>query len=568
MLRYSLIVCSCFLSLLAGAQQSLYEAQAIHHPVISQHAMVSTQHYLATDVGIKVLQDGGNAIDAAVAVGFALAVVLPRAGNLGGGGFMLYYDADADTTLAVNYREKAPQKARATTYQDNEGEVIDTLYNHSHYSVGVPGTVAGLLHMHKAYGSLPLEKLLAPAIDLAKTGFPLQLEQAEALGTYKERLSRSLDGQAIFTKNGNPYQQGDTLLQRDLAQTIQLIANEGADAFYTGAIAQKIVAEMLPYSGWISPNDLATYEVEVFPPVEGNYKGYKVVSMPPPSSGGVHLIQILNILEALAFEKEKPYSAESIRLMVEAMKYAYADRSQHLGDPLFVHNPVRGLTSKDYARDIADTISRYGVRSASDIRPGSPKDYESEETTHFSIVDAYGNVVSNTYTLNFSYGSGIVARGTGILLNNEMGDFTAKVGAQDAYGLVGSAANAIAAGKTPLSSMTPTIVFKDGKPWLVTGSPGGSRIITTVLQIVLSMIHGEGNIAEVTHAPRIHHQWQPDILYYERALNPDTRHILEQMGYTLEPRPAMGSTQSILIHKGHLEGCSDPRRDGGLTRGY
>ncbi|MDP7549112.1 MAG: gamma-glutamyltransferase, partial [Alphaproteobacteria bacterium] len=484
----------------AGAAQAQSNAiisnQDRHHPIFAANGMVASQEARATNVGVDILRRGGNAIDAAVAVGFTLAVTLPRAGNLGGGGFMLVHNAGSGETLALDYREKAPAKAHRDLYLDKDGNVDKAKARFSHASVGVPGTVAGLIEAHRRYGSLPLAQIMAPAIGLAKNGVTVTPGMARNLKKRRKRLSKWPASAAIFYRpDGSLYQIGDTLVQRDLGQSLARIAATAGGDFYTGVTAGAIVAEMAGNGGLISLDDLAAYRPVWRPPATGSYRGYRIASMPPPSSGGVHLIQMLNMLETFPLGKFGHSGVESLHVMAEAMKLAYADRAQHLGDPDFWAVPTRGLTAKAYAQNLAANILRRRVRPSAEIEHGDPAPYESDETTHFSVMDSAGNVVSNTYTLNFSFGTGIVAKGTGILLNNEMDDFSAKPGVANAYGLVGGEANAIQGGKRPLSSMTPTIVFKDGEAFLATGSPGGSRIITMVLQILLNVIDHGLNIA-------------------------------------------------------------------------
>ena len=549
-------------------QSAIYSSESAHHPVVAQEGMVATQHHLATEVGLDILRQGGNATDAAVAVGFALAVVLPRAGNLGGGGFMLVHEAGTGQTRAINYREMAPRAAHRDMYLDDKGDVDNEKFNMSYHSVGVPGTVAGMIHALEKYGTMSLQKVIAPAINLAKDGFAVTYDLSEVLRLREERLRRSEASEKIFYKGDDLYGPGDILVQPDLAWSLQQISDRGLKGFYRGELADRLIKAIQSHGGVMTKKDLKKYEVTETEAVTGNYRGHEIVSMPPPSSGGVHVIQMLNILEGFDLKSTEYNSAETIHAMAEAMRYAYADRSEHLGDPAFWEVPVEGLVSKSYADDIRARISMDTVALSSSVKAGTPGDYESEETTHYSVVDKYGNAVSNTYTLNFSFGSGLVAEGTGILLNNEMGDFSAKPGTANAYGLVGGEANAVEPGKRPLSSMTPTMVLKDGKPFIVTGSPGGSRIITTVLQIILNVIDHDMNIAEATHAARIHHQWLPDVLFHEKYLNPDTRKLLEQKGHTLKARAAMGSTQSIMLKDGQLFGASDPRRPDAATKGY
>ncbi len=530
--------------------------------------MVASQHALATQVGLDILKKGGNAIDAAVGVGFALAVVLPRAGNLGGGGFMIVHDSDSEKTTAINYREMAPSEASRDMYLDKAGNVDSKKFNSSYHSVGVPGTVSGMALALKKYGTMSLKEVIAPAIKLAEEGFPVTYDLSLVLKTYEKRLKACPATEKIFYKKNGYYEQGDILVQKDLAWSLKQISEEGADAFYGGKLGKKLSKDIRKNGGIITDQDLMNYETTESDPVWGTYRGYDVASMPPPSSGGVHVIQMLNILEEYPISFLGHNSAETIHLMAESMRLAYADRSEHLGDPAFWEVPVEGLVSKAYADKLRSQIDRYQANNSEDIKAGTPQDFESEETTHYSVVDKYGNAVSNTYTLNFSFGTGLVAEGTGILLNNEMGDFSAKPGSANAYGLIGGEANAVEPGKRPLSSMTPTIVFKEGLPFIVTGSPGGSRIITTVMQIIMNVIDHEMNIAEATHASRIHHQWYPDQLYFENTLNHDTRNLLVSKGHKISQRNAMGSTQSIMLIDGLLFGASDPRRPDAATMGY
>ncbi|NQV61796.1 MAG: gamma-glutamyltransferase [Alphaproteobacteria bacterium] len=542
-----------------------------HHPVFAANGMVASQEARATNVGVDILRQGGNAIDAAVAVGFTLAVTLPRAGNLGGGGFMLVHHAGNGETLALDYREKAPAKAHRDLYLDKDGNVDKAKARFSHASVGVPGTVAGLIEAHRRYGSLPLAQVMAPAIGLAENGLTITPGLARSLEKRRKRLSKWPASAAIFYKpDATLYQAGESLVQRDLAQSLRRIAATAGKDFYTGETAAAITAEMAANGGLISRADLAAYRPVWRQPALGSYRGYRIASMPPPSSGGVHLIQMLNMLETFPLGQFGHNGVESLHVMVEAMKLAYADRAQHLGDPDFWAVPAKGLTAKAYAQNLAANIERRRARPSVEIGHGDPGPYESNETTHFSIMDRAGNVVSNTYTLNFSFGTGIVAKGTGILLNNEMDDFSAKPGVPNAFGLIGGEANAIQGGKRPLSSMTPTIVFKDGEPFLATGSPGGSRIITMVLQVLINVIDHGLNIAEATAAVRVHHQWLPDKLFVERGLGPDTLELLRQRGHAPKVSRAAGSVQSVmrLANGGGFLGASDPRSQGALTAGY
>ena len=551
------------------ADSAILSHRDVFHPVAGKTGMVSSQKAEATRVGVDVLKRGGNAVDAAVAVGFALAVVLPRAGNLGGGGFMMIHLAETGETVAIDYRETAPKAADRDMYLDEEGNVDEDRARFSHLSAGVPGTVAGLAEVHARYGTLPLAELIAPAIELAEKGFTVTPDLAGNVEDVRERFARWPATRSIFFKaDGSLYEPGETLVQKDLAWSLRQIAEGGPEAFYRGEVARRIAGDMKRHGGLMTREDLAGYRPVWREPLRGTYRGYEIVSMPPPSSGGVHLIQMLNILEGYPLSFLGFGSAETLHLMAEVMRLAYADRAEHLGDPDFWEVPVEGLTSKAYAAELREGIDRFRARPSEEVAPGKPQAYESPDTTHFSVMDRFGNAVTNTYTLNFSYGTGIVAAGTGILLNNEMDDFSAKPGVPNAYGLVGGDANAIEAGKRPLSSMTPTFVFKDGKPYLVTGSPGGARIITSVLQIVLNVIDHEMNVAAATMAPRVHHQWLPDELRVEVGLSPDTIHLLTAKGHDVVIKNAMGSTQTILWTGELFLGAADPRRPDAVALGY
>lgn len=544
------------------------QSMDIFHPVYAQNGMVATEQALATQVGLDILKQGGNAVDAAVAVGFALAVVLPNAGNIGGGGFMVVYDAKTKQSVALDFREVAPLKATKDMYLDQDGNVVDGKSLFTHFAVGVPGTVAGMEHALKNWGSMSLSQVIAPAIELADKGFVVSATLGETLSAEKDNLAKWQDSKAIFFKGDEPLGLGDLLVQKDLAKSLQLIAEQGGKAFYEGEIAQKIVAEMEKHGGLITLDDMKNYQAIERKPIEGEYRGYKIVTMPPPSSGGIHLVQILNILERYPLQEFGQNSAKAIRHYAEAMKLAYADRSEYLGDPDFVQIPINGLTSKKYADELATTITAETIRPSSEIKPGKPHPYESDQTTHYSIMDKDGNAVAVTYTLNLNFGSGIVAEGTGILLNNEMDDFSAKPGVPNAFGLIGGDANAVAAKKRPLSSMTPTIVMKDDKPWLVTGSPGGARIITTVLQSIVNTIDYGMNPAEAIMVPRVHHQWLPDEIRIEEGISPDTIHLLQQDGYNVIPKATMGRVQIIQAREDGFYGASDPRNPDGLTLGF
>lgn len=568
---FSLSLCLVFLIENCWSQIiPLYETESVFHPVIAQHGMVSSQEKLATQAGLEVLKEGGNAIDAAVTVGFTLAVTLPRAGNIGGGGFMLIHLAENNKNIAIDYREKAPLAATKDMFLDEKGDVNQEKVRFSHSAVGVPGTVAGLILALEKYGTISLERALKPAIQLAENGFPVTPDLYDSLLFAQKLLKNNPESERIFfSENGNPIKVGDLLIQSDLANSLKLISLEGKKAFYQGKIADAIATEMAQNGGLITKQDLQKYEPIIREPVKGNYKGYDIYSMPPPSSGGVHLIEMLNILEPFPLAEWGNNTAKTIHVMAETMKLAYADRAQYLGDPDFVSVPIKGLISKDYAAKLRDKIDLDKAIPSEKIAPGNPLNFqESNDTTHYSVVDKYGNAVANTYTLNFGYGSGITVSNTGILLNNEMDDFVSKPGVANAFGLIGNKLNEIAPEKRMLSSMTPTIVMKDKNVFLVTGSPGGSRIITTVLQIIVNVINFKMNIAEATVTSRFHHQWLPDKLYLEKGINQDTINLLKNQGYDLENSPAIGSTQSIMKIDNFLSGFSDTRRREAITIGY
>ena len=541
-------------------------------PVEARHGMVVTQEATASRVGLNVLRLGGNAVDAAVAVGFALAVTLPRAGNIGGGGFMLIHRADLGKTTAIDYRETAPAATMKDDFLDASGEADPFKSRFSGLAIGVPGTVAGLELAWRKYGSgkFSFADLVAPAIALAGQGLVVDDDLAASLAYARPLIARHPSTARIFLKpDGSPPQVGDHIALDDLAATLETIAREGAAGFYSGPVARKIADVVQEAGGRMTTADLANYRAVERAPVSGTYRGHEIVSMPPPSSGGAHVIEILNILEGFPLSEQGLNSAASLHEMAEAEKLAYADREKWLGDPDFVKVPLAGLVSKAYAEKLRAQISPDHARPAADIAPGEPQAYESAETTHFSIVDGQGNAVANTYTLNFSYGSGLVADGTGVLLNNELDDFAAKPGAPNAYGLMGGEANAPGPGKRPVSSMSPTFVFKDGKIEIVTGTPGGSRIITTVVQIIVNVIDHKLNVEEAEIAPRAHDQLWPDELRIERGVSPDTIRLLEAMGHKVVAREAMGSANTIARSPdGVLTGASDLRQRGTLAVGF
>ncbi len=547
-------------------------------PVAAEHGMVVTAQHLATRVGVDVLKRGGNAVDAAVAVGYALAVVYPAAGNLGGGGFMTLHLANGRQTF-IDFREMAPLAARADMYLDAAGNVIPGLSTLGHKAVAVPGTVAGLELALGRYGTLRRAQLIAPAIELAERGFALD---AGDVRMFEPEITALLSADpvsaAIFLDHGKAPRVGDTLKQKDLARTLKAIARDGAKGFYRGRVADALVAASRAGGGLLTTADLRQYRAIERAPLTCDYRGYQIVSAPPPSSGGVTVCQILTILEGYPLAELGFHSAQSVHYQIEAMRHAYVDRNFELGDPAFIDNPVARLLDRGYATRIRSHIRPDRAGVSSDIRIGVAP-HEGSNTTHYSIADAAGNAVSVTYTLNDWFGAKVTAAGTGVLLNNEMDDFTAKVGAPNMYGLVQGEANAIAPGKRPLSSMSPTIVTREGKPVLVLGTPGGSRIITAVTLTLLNVIDYGMNIQEAVDAPRFHHQWMPDATYVEDyALSPDTRKILLDWGHTLIEPPLENHLAAILIGAPSLRaapvagkrffGANDPRRNSGLALGY
>ncbi len=557
----------------AGLTQeaAIYSGMDRIHPAWAENGMVVAQEQIAAEVGRDILAAGGNAVDAGVAVAFALAVTLPRAGNLGGGGFMIVHDAETGETKAIDYREIAPMSADRDMFLDDEGNADSEKSRFSGLATGVPGTVAGMQMVLDEYGTMTMAEVIAPAIGLARDGIVVTADLADSLIGLEDRLKAWPASEAIFYKEGGAFfEPGDTLVQADLAATLQLIADQGPNGFYTGQTAQAIVDSVGAAGGRITMEDMAAYEAVSRDPVTGTYRGYEIVSMPPPSSGGIHIVQILNTLEEYPIGFLGHNSSETIHLMAEAMKRAYADRSEYLGDPEFYDVPQAELISKEYAAAIREGISLGRATPSDEIKPADLTPYESDQTTHFSIVDKDGNAVSNTYTINFSYGSGMVADSTGVLMNNEMDDFAAKPGVMNAYGLLGGDANAVEPGKRPLSSMSPTMVMRDGEVFMVTGSPGGSRIITTVLQIIMNVIDHDMNIAEATVAPRIHHQWLPEVLRVEEGISPDTLAALEAKGHVVEVMSTMGSAQSIVVdhEAGLLLGGADTRQTSSAARGY
>ena len=536
--------------------------------VTAQHGMVVAQEAQAARIGVDVLKKGGNAVDAAVAVGFAMAVTYPRAGNIGGGGFMVIHRANGDD-VTIDYRETAPQAINEKSFLDDQGNADPHKSRDSALGIGVPGTVAGLALAEEKYGSgrFTLADLIAPAIALARDGIVVTDDTADSLPNDHARLARWPASAKIFLKaDGGALGAGDRLVQSDLADTLEAIAQGGPRAFYQGPTAYKIAAAVQAAGGVMTVDDLNDYHAIERAPVRGTYRGYDIVSMPPPSSGGVDLIEMLNVLEGYDLGHED--EAQELHLLVETMKRAYADRALFLGDPDTVSVPVARLTSKSYAATWRATIDPARATPADEIRAGGTVAPEGHNTTHFSVADSFGNAVSNTYTLNFSYGLGLVAAGTGVLLNNELDDFAAKADAPNAYGLLGFEANAPGPGKRPLSSMTPTIVLKDGKPFLITGSPGGSRIITAVLQIVVDVIDRGMDIASAVSAPRIHNQWKPDQVVVEQSLSPDLVAALEARGDKVVVSRPFTSANSIELTPDGFVGAADPRTRGSLAAGY
>ncbi|OYV01407.1 MAG: gamma-glutamyltransferase [Burkholderiales bacterium PBB5] len=546
-------------------------------PVAAENGMVVTAQHLATRIGVDVLKDGGNAVDAAVAVGYALAVVYPAAGNLGGGGFMTIQLADGRKTF-LDFREKAPLAATANMYLGPDGNVVPGLSTKGHLAVGVPGTVHGLELALKQYGTMKRAALIAPAIRYAEQGFVLDQGDVDMLRAATADFAKDPAMAGIFLNNGQPFDAGQALVQKDLARTLRRISDDGERGFYQGPVGAAIVASSQAGKGIITQSDLDQYRTRELKPVECDYRGYRVVSAPPPSSGGVIVCEILNVLEGYPLKDWGFRSAQAVHVQIEAMRHAYMDRNTYLGDPDFVTNPLQRLLDKGYAQKLRDVINPTKAGVSKDIVPGSPP-HEGSNTTHYSIVDKFGNAVSVTYTLNDWFGARVMAAGTGVLLNNEMDDFTAKVGVPNLYGLVQGQANAIAPGKRPLSSMSPTIVTRDGKPVMVLGTPGGSRIITAVLHTIVNVIDYGMNIQEAVDAPRFHQQWLPEATNLERfALSPHTQKMLEAMGHTFgNPQPANHMAAIIVgaptlegkpVGKNRFYGANDPRRNSGLALGH
>ena len=552
--------------------EPLFEYSEINHPVIGQKGMVASHNALSSEITAEIMKNGGNAIDAGAALGFALAVTLPRAGNVGGGGFMLIHVAKLNKTIAVDFREFAPAAAHQDMFFDENGEVpaMDTSYRFSHKSSAVPGSVAGLAHIVEKYGTMTLAQVLEPAIRLARDGIIVTYDLAADLERSQRLKNNPASLKKFYKPDGSNYKVGELFKQPDLAWTLSEIAQHGVDAFYKGSIAKKIVADMEAHNGLITMEDLASYKVIEREPVRGTFRGYDIAAIPAPSSGGTHVIQMLNILENFPLKEMGPGSADALHITAEAMKLSYADRSKYLGDPDFVHVPTDALVNKEYAKTLAGKISMDKAMPSAEIAPGNLAIYESDETTHYSVVDSEGNMVGNTYTLMFSFGSGVVIEGTGILMNNNMGNFTLRPDIPDAFGLLGSENNLISPLRRPVSSMSPVLVAKDGKPFLMTGTPGGSKIISANMQMVLNVLEYGMNIGDASVVPRIHHQWFPDELLLEGGISPDTIKLLRQKGHKINFNKfssGMGSLQSVMEKDGLYYGYSDPRRPGARAVG-
>jgi gamma-glutamyltranspeptidase/glutathione hydrolase len=528
-------------------------------PVRAKQSMVVTREKHATDIGETVLESGGNVVDAAVAVAFALAVTHPYAGNLGGGGFMLIRFADGKSTF-VDFRERAPGSASHDMYLGPDGKVTkDSLLGYR--ASGVPGTVAGMMYAHPKWGKKSWKQLVNPAYELASRGFPVTYALSQSLqakGT-SDKLSQFKDSNRIFLRNGKFFQPGDKLVQADLARTLKRIRDRGAKDFYEGETAKLLAADMKAHGGQITLEDLKSYKAIERQPLTGKYKGYDIITSPPPSSGGVGILQMLGVLEGTDYQKSGAGSAQSLHMMAETMRRYFADRSEYLGDPDFVKVPISGLLNPNYIATLRRSIDPNKATPSSEVKPGDLTKYEATDTTHFSIADGQGNAVSVTYTLNGGFGSGVTAEKLGFLLNNEMDDFAPKPGEPNMFGLIQGEANAISPHKTPLSSMTPTIVTRDGKLFFVTGSPGGPTIITSVLQTILNVIDFKMNAQEAVDQPRIHHQWMPDTLRAEKTVSPDTIEILKAKGHKVNVSPAISEVSAILFDGTWLEGAADSR---------
>ena len=558
-----------FLLLLAftlNAENTIFNSKAIVHPEVGRNGMVVSQHYLATNAGHSILEEGGNAYDAAIAVAFALAVVLPRAGNIGGGGFMVMFDEASQESYSIDYRETAPEAATKDMFLNSDGSVNKKRATQGVLSIGVPGTVYGMWEVHKKFGSLPWSKLLAPAIELAEDGFLISPFMADALNKRYKKLGKYENFKKIFYQN-YPVQMHQRLKQPNLAETLKTISKNGVKGFYEGEIATMIDAYMRENGGLITKKDLKNYRPIWRDTLHGTFNEYEIVTMGPPSSGGVHIIQMLNILENYDLVTMGHNSPTYAALLTESMKYAYADRSKYLGDPDFFDVPVQSLISKEYAKNIYKKIKLNSITPSEKILPGSELKHESLDTTHFSVADMNGNFVSNTYTLNSGFGSGVIVDGTGVLMNNEMDDFVSAPGVPNQFGLVGGEANKIEPFKRPLSSMTPTIVLRDDKPIYATGSPGGSRIITTVLQFLLNTLVFKMEISDATVAPRIHHQWKPDVLMLETGFDIQHADKIESFGQKIYLSGPGTALESIEKKGDFFYGFGDTRRPDSKAKG-
>ncbi len=554
------------LALSFAVQADILNRNSIIHPAVGDSGMVVTQHYLATEVGQAILDKGGNAVDASVAVAFALAVVLPRAGNIGGGGFMVLHNAAERKNYAIDYREMAPAAAHRDMYLNDDGSVNKSTSRLGYLSGGIPGTVAGMWEAHQKFGSLPWNELIAPAIKLAQDGFKVSPFMADSINRAYASMKDYPSSVEVFFPE-YPLKPNHNLIQKDLASTLKRIARYGKDGFYKGKTAKIFAEAMKNNKGLITEDDLLNYKAVWREPLESSYKNFQIVSMPPPSSGGVHLIQMLNILDNFDLKKLGHNSKDYILLLTETMKYAYADRSKYLGDPDFYDVPVKQLVDKAYASAIAKDIQLGITTPANEIFPGEKLPTEGMETTHFSISDKYGNTVSNTYTINSSYGAKVVVEGLGFLLNNEMDDFAAAPGIPNQFGLLGGEANKREPYKRPLSSMTPSIVFLNEKPFLITGSPGGSRIISTVLQMILNVVEFNMEVSDATIQPRIHHQWKPDVLGIEAGLNPEVINLLNTTNQDIYIHSPGTSLESIVLKNNYHYGFGDTRRPDSLALG-
>jgi gamma-glutamyltranspeptidase/glutathione hydrolase len=555
----------------AQDQRRLYSPSDLStvRAISAEHGMVVAQEKIAAQFGADILRQGGNAVDAAVATGFALAVTYPRAGNIGGGGFMVIHSAERNEDVAIDYRETAPAAATRDMYLGADGKPDTDKSRNSALGIGVPGTVAGLALALEKYGSghFTLAQIIKPAIELARNGFVVADDMADTLPDLYRRMARWPNSAKAFARaDGTPLHDGDRLTQPDLADTLSAIAEQGPRGFYEGPVAGKLAKAVADAGGILTVDDLKSYSAVIRAPVRGSYRSYDIVSMPLPSSGGTVLLETLNILEGFPMAEMKQGSAPSLHVMIEAMKRAYADRARYLGDPAFVNAPTQALLTKEYAARQRASIDPARATPAADVLQIVPQ-REGSNTTHYSVVDSRGNAVSNTYTLNFPYGVGLVAEGTGVLLNNELDDFTAAPGAANAFGLVGFEANLPGPGKRPLSSMSPTIVLKDGKPVLVTGTPGGSRIISTVVQIVVDVLDYKMDIAAAVAAPRVHHQWMPDEVRVERGFPQATLDALRAKGHQVIEPLGQTSANSIAITPNGLLGAPDPRTRGAEAAG-